>query len=67
MSWQDFIDQVNANQAQYPSWRIGQAYYNTFAEIFPNVAEQIVGTGLDPYYNNSNIPAFIGFAVHFFS
>lgn len=42
-----------------PNLRRGQALFNALAEIDPDKANRIRGTGIDPFYNNRNITAFL--------
>jgi hypothetical protein len=45
---------------QYPEWRTGQAMFNTLYQLEPEVADMVRGRlGIDPFYNDNNIPAFL--------
>lgn len=39
-------------------WREGQAAYNVLSKERPDLASQINGTDLDPFYDNERLPAF---------
>ena len=39
----------------YSCLRLGQAFYNTLYEEYPEVADSIVGTDLDPFYDNNKL------------
>lgn len=39
-------------------YRKGQVYYNTLQEMYPELANKIVGTYLDPYYDDRILPDF---------
>lgn len=39
--------------------RAGQAYYNVLYSINPGLAASVDETPLDPYYDDSKIPAFL--------
>lgn len=41
------------------SQRRGQAYFNVLHDIDPSLAKSICGTGLDPFYNDKRLPAFL--------
>ena len=36
-------------------WRRGQTVFNTLYELYPDIADDIRGTQLDPFYNDSNV------------
>lgn len=38
-----------------PTYRLGQAYFNALYEIYPEVADLIVGTLDDPFYNGRSL------------
>jgi len=42
-----------------PGMRRGQALFNAFAEIFPDKADRIRGTDIDPFYSDKRIGAFL--------
>lgn len=38
-----------------PSLRIGQAFYNLLYSHFPLIADEIRGTAIDPFYNDTRL------------
>ena len=52
----DFVLEVTS-QYKHPNnadgWRFGQAVYNRLNQLRPDIAKQITGTPLDPYYKNA--------------
>ena len=40
-------------------WRMGQTYFNVLHEVSPDLANQIRGRSLDPFYNDGAVPAFL--------
>lgn len=39
--------------------RRGQMFFNVLADARPDLAEQVRGTTLDPFHDNSRIPDFL--------
>lgn len=42
-----------------PEWRNGQCLFNAVRTCWPFAAEQIRGTDLDPFYQDSRVPMTI--------
>jgi hypothetical protein len=40
----------------YYDWRRGQCLFNALVAVAPSIGEQIRGTDVDPFYNDSKIP-----------
>ena len=49
---------VNFNK-KYPKWRKGQTVFNVMMEIYPDKANSLRGSDIDPFYNDDNIDKFI--------
>lgn len=43
---------------EYRTWRTGQTYSNVLHEVHPVLAQRVVEQGIDPFYQDTNIPAF---------
>jgi hypothetical protein len=57
--WQ-IIDYVCAGMlARNKEWRAGQALFNAISLVAPELANEIRGTELDPFYRNDKIPACV--------
>lgn len=41
------------------SYRMGQAYFNTLADLHPAIAEEYRATPWDPFYNDQLVPKFL--------
>jgi hypothetical protein len=41
--------------------RYGQALFNTLYERYPELANKITGTDIDPFYKDTNIDKFLSF------
>jgi hypothetical protein len=50
---------VQRNRREFPEQRYGQAAYNALHEFRPELAREIVGTTLDPFYNDDVKPFFV--------
>lgn len=46
----DFYAKARAVLVQQPQWRYGQALFNTLSAVRPELAEQVRGTHVDPFY-----------------
>ena len=47
---QEYLDAVLVAQRFQPEWRYGQILYNVLSEYRPDLAKQVDGTSLDPFY-----------------
>jgi hypothetical protein len=43
----------------HPEWRLGQAYFNFLAQDYPELAKEIAGTDIDPFYVDDRINDFL--------
>lgn len=59
MDLQDLIDKANAYVVEYPSLRLGQAYFNALLEIDQTTANEIRSTSDDPFYDDSKVRQFL--------
>lgn len=57
-----FLSYINTIAKSF-GWRYGQALYNFLDMVKPDLASEIVGTHLDPFYkdNNSSLEKIIEF------
>lgn len=51
--------QVNLVRKRHPELRAGQALWNVTVELWPDIANPLRGTEVDPFYDDSKIGAFI--------
>ena len=49
--------------ARRPGLRWGQVMFNTLYEVRPDLAEQVRGTDIDPFYDDARGLAFMAFVV----
>jgi hypothetical protein len=59
VTFEDYFKATVAAMKRYPSWRPGQAYFNTLVSLRPDISKELETSILDPYYNDSRIPAFL--------
>jgi hypothetical protein len=50
---------VSRNLILNKTWRAGQGLFNTLEQFNPEIANEIRGTDLDPFYINDRIPSFM--------
>jgi len=60
-TFSDYLQVVNEWYRQHSYWRMGQAYFNVLYSQQPEMADQIRGGVLDPFYNDRRIPEFLVF------
>lgn len=53
LRWLAVQEEASEWQRTYPDWRRGQALFNALRLMDPPLAEQIRGTDLDPFHNDS--------------
>ena len=53
MSYQDFLVVVKQAEQENPQSRRGQVWFNTLQVYRPDLAYQLMGTPLDPFYRDS--------------
>lgn len=46
----EYWHKVVENSLLHLEWRYGQSAFNTLHEVRPELANQVVGTDLDPFY-----------------
>lgn len=54
-------DLIVENAFKHPSWRYGQNVFNSMYRLVGDLAEEVRGTELDPYYWERNDERFIDF------
>ena len=59
MTFQEYLIAVIRCMQHNPSYRMGQCYFNVFHDHFPEHAEAITGSWLDPFHHDDRIPAFL--------
>ena len=62
MTFRQFGEIASERFLNKPNERLGQAYFNTLAEVRPDLAEKIRGKiDLDPYYQDTQLTAFLSY------
>jgi len=54
-----FLHLVIEARAEHPEWRVGQTLFNILHQLAPDLAEEIRGAAIDPFYQDSRIPKFL--------
>lgn len=54
-----YLQLVKIAKNHAPTWRMGQAFFNTLASLHPAIAETYRSTAVDPFYQDSRIAAFL--------
>jgi hypothetical protein len=54
-----YQDAVAMALRQRPGMRKGQTFYNVLLELEPELAERLVGTADDPFYDDAKLPDFL--------
>jgi hypothetical protein len=54
---QEYIDYVVSTKEEYI--RLGQHYFNILHECKPDLADEIRGSSIDPFYLDENIESFL--------
>lgn len=57
-----FFMEASKAQRLHPTWRAGQTYFNVLADLRPDLADQVRGTDLDPFYD-TRIAAFMEWLI----
>jgi hypothetical protein len=39
--------------------RKGQTFFNVLRELAPELADRLIGTAVDPFYNDAKLPEFV--------
>ena len=56
-----FAAQLRRRRRECPAERRGQRYFNALSLVRPDLAGQVVGTALDPFYLDDRLPEFMRF------
>jgi hypothetical protein len=58
-SFEDLLGHMTHYANAHPSQRRGQAYFNSLSERSSDLAAQICGTEVDPFYDDKKINQFL--------
>lgn len=58
MTYGEYLDAVIARDKN-TSERTGQAAFNSLYEVRPELADEVRGTSLDPFYDNGKLSGFL--------
>jgi hypothetical protein len=51
----ELLKLIEEVQLEYPEWRKGQTFFNVLYNLYPEMADEIRGSEIDPFYINDNI------------
>ena len=54
-----YLSVVRHDKESNKGWRMGQTYFNTLVDLYPEIAETYRTTRLDPFYKDERIGAFL--------
>lgn len=57
LTFQGFVMLVHENRFANPAWRYGQTVMNVLAVARPDLADEIWGGELDPFYDDTRLSA----------
>lgn len=66
MLYLQYLTYVQRYQAMHPEQRRGQAHFNVLYIGHPSIANEIRGTEVDPFYDDSRIVDFLESVYHAF-
>jgi hypothetical protein len=46
----EYLTKVGHALEQHSHWRVGQTYFNVLHQLHPDIADEIRGTKIDPFY-----------------
>jgi hypothetical protein len=62
MTFEDYLA-LAENRSRNRGERKGQAYYNALHDFRPELLDEVVGTYLDPFYNDAALGEFLTFVM----
>lgn len=63
VSIKDYMNTVYETFQIETSWRMGQTYFNVLTDAWPEMAEYVRGTSIDPFHKDSLVPAFLSYVL----
>jgi len=63
MTFADYVALVEQRQAEQPTWREGQTYFNVLYDHRPDLSELVRATVLDPFHDADIVPDFLVFVA----
>jgi len=46
----EYFDMVDSELLKHPNWRYGQALFNVLYALYPDLANELRGLDIDPFY-----------------
>jgi hypothetical protein len=63
ISFSEYIQEAMRFQGLHPELRAGQSFSNVLNKIRPDLADAVISTEVDPFYNNDNLNKFFEFLL----
>jgi hypothetical protein len=60
-AYYEYVEEVSKHLHKEPSLRQGQAAFNVLQKMHPDLADKILRTPIDPFYNDDCLLAFYMF------
>lgn len=60
---EEYIAEVSYELRKHPEWRLGQTYFNVLAAVRPDLAAEVNGSLIDPFYRDARLPDFNEFVL----
>lgn len=57
--YREYLEYAEEYYRSEPTQRIGQAYANALSDLYPDMANELIGTDLDPFHNDSRLHEFL--------
>lgn len=57
--FQLYLAEVRKQMCENPEWRWGQTGFNVLRRLYPDLAENIAQTDLDPFFIDDRMPTFL--------
>mgnify|MGYP007044129973 CR=1 FL=1 len=57
----EYLIKVAELQKYNTLWRNGQTHFNVLSDLYPEIAEKVRGTKIDPFHNDKVLPEFLSF------
>ena len=56
-----YLKKVEEVRKLNPNWRNGQTHFNVLCDMYPELAEKVRCSNIDPFHNDNILPNFLSF------
>lgn len=60
-SYTEYLDYVDYLSERNPAWRSGQTHFNALRRMRPDLANEVLGTAIDPFHLDERLPDFVAY------